>query len=156
MIYILYASETGNAESIAEDAELFLSKAGIESRLLDMDDAQVKDLEATKICLAVVSTWGDGDPPSTGEDFFTELQDSPTSLAHMSFCVYALGDLGYDQFCQFGKDLEAEFLAHGAHKALPLVENDVDFEENFDTWISQVKQLIEGGKFSASEEAATV
>jgi len=155
MIHILYASETGNAESIAEDAEKALTQAGHLVRLLDMDEVQVKDLKEVQFCLAVVSTWGDGDPPSTGEDFFMELENSAESLAHLSFCVYALGDTGYDYFCQFGKNLEKELLEHGAKRALPLVENDVDFEENFDTWISQVKALIESGNFSASEEAAT-
>ena len=69
MIHIVFASETGNAESVAEDAAKHFEGKGQRVRLLDMDDLRVKDLETIDLLLISASTWGEGEPPSTGYDF---------------------------------------------------------------------------------------
>ncbi|MEM1296096.1 MAG: flavodoxin domain-containing protein [Verrucomicrobiota bacterium] len=153
MIHLIYASETGNAQSIAEDAEAHFKNQGHRVRLLDMDDLQLKDLETIDVLLAAVSTWGDGDPPSTGEDFFSDLQGSDIPLSHVRFSVYALGDTAYDEFCQFGKDLDAELSRLGARQMLPVVENDVDFEENFDSWLEDLNPLIGDPQSNSTTES---
>tara|TARA_R110002096_G_scaffold199271_17_gene383131 strand:+ start:4002 stop:4484 length:483 start_codon:yes stop_codon:yes gene_type:complete len=143
MIHLIYASETGNAQSIAEDAEVHFKNQGHRVRLIDMEDLQLKDFETMDILLAAVSTWGDGDPPCSAEDFFSELQSSDEPLSHVRFAVYALGDTAYDSFCQFGKDLDAELARHGARQLLPVLENDVDFEENFDSWLEDLDAFMD-------------
>ncbi|MEM7147806.1 MAG: flavodoxin domain-containing protein [Verrucomicrobiota bacterium] len=69
-ITIIYATETGNAESLAEDAQGRLEGLGHVVALHDLGDIVVSDLEGVEICLGIVSTWGEGDPPTEAEPFF--------------------------------------------------------------------------------------
>ncbi|MEM0970047.1 MAG: flavodoxin domain-containing protein [Verrucomicrobiota bacterium] len=140
MIHILFASETGNAEEIARDTQKHLRRLGHETTVLDMDDSRVTDLDGMNLCLAVVSTWGEGEPPSTGEDFYEELLDTPSDrFSKLKFSVYALGDRSYEDFCQFGHDLDAALHARGAQRVLPVVENDSDPEECFEDWLAALE-----------------
>ena len=78
------------------------------------------------------------------------MQDSDADRSHVRFSVYALGDTDYDEFCLFGKDLDLELSKRGAKRLIPLVENDVDFEENFDSWIGDLEVELEGMKAVAA------
>ena len=84
MIHITYASETGNAESLAEDTATQLSNAGFETTLSNLEDFTPEKLTEVNTLLSVVSTWGDGDPPTEAEDFYLDLKDNQSlSLSHL-------------------------------------------------------------------------
>lgn len=144
---VIYASETGNAEGVAETAHERLESLGYESRLLNMCDLKMSDLTESDFIFTIVSTWGDGDPPSDAEDFFEEFRKEETlGLSNVRFAVFALGDTAYDAFCQFGIDMENELTRHGAEKALDRVECDFYFEDEYEAWIVEVEKALKSAK----------
>ncbi|MDF1823523.1 MAG: flavodoxin domain-containing protein [Verrucomicrobiales bacterium] len=139
MITIAFATETGSAESLAEEAAEKLSGFGLVNRIVDLGDMDISQLEGTETLIAVVSTWGDGEPPGGVEGFFGDLQEArDLRLSLTSFAVLALGDSSYDLFCQFGKDLDSELAKRGARRILPRVDCDIDYEEPFEQWINNL------------------
>lgn len=56
------------------------------------------------------------------------------SLCKLSFAVFALGDTGYDEFCQCGRDLDRMLEERGATRLLDRVDNDIDFENALAEW----------------------
>ncbi|NRB73546.1 MAG: flavodoxin domain-containing protein [Verrucomicrobiales bacterium] len=143
MITVTFATETGNAEDLAEEAGKFLTEKGMDNRVIDIARLESGDLGEIETLVAIVSTWGDGEPPTDAEDFFFELRDRETmNLSHLKYAVLALGDTCYDLFCQFGKDLDAELERHGAECMLDRVDCDVDYEDSFDAWIGEVADRL--------------
>ena len=68
---ILYATESGNAESLAASAKREAGKLGFAARVLDMADATPEQVAGAGNLLVIASTWGEGDPPQRAEAFFT-------------------------------------------------------------------------------------
>lgn len=129
-IAILYATMTGNARECAERTAALFTKAGIPARLHDLAHYDPRSLfEETTVILSI-STWGEGEPPDDGVNFFDYVKGlGSSSLRDLRFAVFALGDTSYDNFCQCGRDLDRMFEEHGATRLLDRVDNDVDFED---------------------------
>jgi sulfite reductase (NADPH) flavoprotein alpha-component len=143
-IAILYATMTGNARDCAEKTAGLLEKAGAPARLRDLAQYNPRDLLEETTVLLIISTWGDGEPPDDGVDFFDYVRGlEPSSLAHLRFAVFALGDTGYENFCQCGRDLDGFFEKHGAERLLERVDNDVDFEDALQNWHRDVLVVLQ-------------
>jgi len=135
---VLYGTESGNSEELAEKLAKVGKKKGFKANALNMSEAKVADLKKADVLLVVVSTWGDGEPPEAAEEFHKELMSSSESLDGVQFSVCALGDTSYDQFCQTGKEVDTQLEKLGAKRFFDRVDCDVDFEEAFDTWSASV------------------
>ncbi|MEM6917198.1 MAG: flavodoxin domain-containing protein [Verrucomicrobiota bacterium] len=153
MINIVFATETGTAEGLAGDASDKLGQNGLENRIVDLSETSLDEISEMETFVAIVSTWGDGEPPSDSEDLFQELRESSLDLSKMKFSVLSLGDTSYDLFCQFGKDLDAELDKRGARRILPRVDCDIDYDEPFDEWLDTLIQVL---KNEVHTEAAGV
>ncbi|MEM7217300.1 MAG: flavodoxin domain-containing protein [Pseudomonadota bacterium] len=70
----------------------------------------------------IVSTHGEGKPPTRAVAFFASLQNAAINLAGVQFAVLALGNRSYEYFCAFGKALHARLIGLGAAARVPLVE----------------------------------
>lgn len=141
-IAILWGSESGNAESLAEMAEVRLNQAGLSAKAMDMGDVNLAKLQGFKQVLVLTSTWGDGDPPSNAISLWEEFQNKKVDLSHVQFSVLALGDTAYTQFCKCGQDFDEFLEAQGAKRIYPRVDCDLDFEAPFDGWISGVTEAL--------------
>lgn len=138
-VYILYGTHTGNSEQLAEDAAEKLAVAGLDTRICDMGDFKPETLQHIDRLLIIVSTDGDGEPPLMAEELLEYLHsDKAPDLHHISYSVLALGDSCYDQFCQAGKDFDAVLEILGGKRIYSRVDCDVDFEENYADWLSEV------------------
>ena len=138
-IRIAYASETGNAECLADDASKKLQNSGFECSVVNIESLRPEDLAAMDIFLAIASTWGEGDPPTEAEEFFEDFQSAaPLNLSQLRFSVLALGDTDYEFFCEFGKNLDSELERHGANRFVNRIDCDTDYDDNFDEWIDNV------------------
>ncbi|MDE2333460.1 MAG: flavodoxin domain-containing protein [Rhodospirillales bacterium] len=132
---ILYATESGNAESIAAALRRDATRRGFAVRLRDAADTLPGELSDAGTLLVVASTWGDGEAPQRAAGFVTALEaaDAP-SLAGLRFAVLALGDRAYARFCATGRLIDARLAALGAERLAPLAECDVDFASPAATW----------------------
>ncbi|HBS56640.1 MAG TPA: sulfite reductase flavoprotein subunit alpha, partial [Stenotrophomonas sp.] len=95
------------------------------------------------VLLAISSSFGDGEPPANGEQFFDSLRQA-AELPGLRYAVFGLGDTGYPSFCGFTKALDT---ALSERKAIPLlhrVDADLGYEQFFQQWRPVLGQVLQG------------
>lgn len=138
-IDILYGTQTGNAESVAEDAAAAAKAKGFTPRLAELDEIEMDQLATMENLLVVISTYGEGEMPDNAHQFWEALTASTAPrLDALNYGVLALGDTSYDLFCQAGKLLDTRFEQLGAQRLGPRVDCDVDFEDAAEAWIAGI------------------
>jgi sulfite reductase (NADPH) flavoprotein alpha-component len=132
---ILYASESGNAEALANKAKKVAQKNGLDAKVFDMADAALASLSKAKNLVAYAATWGAGDPPSRAADFYTALMsDAAPRLDGVRYAVLALGDTAYVNFCGAGKAIDTRLEELGATRVVDRIDLDVDFAKKAAAW----------------------
>ncbi|PRY14468.1 diflavin oxidoreductase [Kineococcus rhizosphaerae] len=158
-VEVLYGSQTGNSERVAEDVVAALRAQGLGGTARVLDDVSLEDLAAMQRVLVVTSTYGEGEMPDNAELFWEALA-SPTAprLEGLRFSVLALGDSGYDEFCQAGRLFDLRFEQLGATRVAPRVDCDVEFEDPAAEWTGRVVGLLaaEAGSAPVPAPAAPV
>jgi sulfite reductase (NADPH) flavoprotein alpha-component len=140
---ILYATESGNSEALAAKAKQDAQKRGFAVRVQDMGDADIKTLKDAGTIIAIISTWGDGEPPQRAAPFFRALMaETAPRLDGVKFAVLALGDSSYAQFCESGKQVDARFAALGASRAAERIDLDLDYEPAAKTWLTETLERL--------------
>lgn len=132
---ILYGTESGNSEALADLSAKKAKKSGFKPVLVNMADTQPSELKKAENLLVIVSTWGDGDPPETAVSFHQALQSEKLDLSATTFSVCALGDTSYEQFCQTGKEVDTRLAELGAKRLIDRVDCDVDYDEAHAAWL---------------------
>ncbi|MEM9227192.1 MAG: assimilatory sulfite reductase (NADPH) flavoprotein subunit [Verrucomicrobiota bacterium] len=153
---ILYGTESGNAEDLAQRTLKLAKRKGFKAQVRDMADTSPSDLTKMENLAVIVSTWGEGDPPDRAVSFHKAMlaTDAPR-LDRLNFSVLALGDTSYEQFCQTGKDFDQRLEALGATRYCDRVDCDVDFEEPYEAWVNgALSALLE--KTQATPEPVVV
>jgi NADPH-dependent sulfite reductase flavoprotein alpha-component len=140
--WVLWASQTGNAEELAGRIADQLGAAGLTARLVNMNDCAVTDL-AERDVLVVTSTFGDGDPPDNGADFWARLQapDAP-ELGGLRFAVLGIGDRSYGQFCGHARSLDTRLAELGGVRLLARSDCEAHDEESLAGWAQQITAVI--------------
>ena len=116
---VMYGSQTGNAESVAGGIHAAISGRGAGCTLMSMKEYEKIDVSLERLVVCVVSTTGQGDAPDNASKFFRWVKgrsNSSTMLAAWRYCVLALGDTNYDQFCKPGKVLDKRLEELGARR----------------------------------------
>lgn len=146
VIHIIYGTQTGNAESLANDAAAVAKTHGLSAEVKGMDEISVQQLAEMEYLLVITSTYGDGEMPDNAQMLWEAVfaEDAP-SLAKTKYSVLALGDTSYDHFCKAGIDWDERLAALGAERKLNRVECDIDFEEPAETWIGEVIPIMAEG-----------
>ncbi len=160
LMTILYGSQTGNGEGIAENLQQLAVAKGYNSRVVDMMDFEPADILNEQILFVIVSTHGEGDPPIPAEKLHHYLASGEAKgLEKLQYAVFALGDSSYEFFCKTGKDFDAFLEQAGASRLIDRVDADIDFEEPAETWVEQVLDTYRcvaeqaGGAISAESGA---
>ncbi|MEL7313123.1 MAG: flavodoxin domain-containing protein, partial [Pseudomonadota bacterium] len=136
---IVYGSQTGHSEAIAETLHQSAQQAGFATKLLNMSDLSARKLAKERWVALVVSTHGEGDPPDDAIMLLEQLgKPRAPSFTDTQFSVLALGDSSYAKFCQTGKDFEAALVSLGANSIAPIVECDVDYQTSAAEWRERV------------------
>lgn len=140
---LYYATETGNAETVARQAHERALAAGLASATVaNISQLRPAGLASRNLVLFVVSTWGDGEPPSDATDFFYDLEKAQLDLSGLRYAVLGLGDRDYSDFCGFARKLDERLAALGAKPLLPRAEADLDYEDVCNGWIDRVVPLL--------------
>lgn len=136
---IYYATMTGNAEMLARRIQDKAIADGWTVNLVNLADAKPDDLAANApLALFIVSTWGDGEPPSDAEGFYGDLSSASVDLASMRHAVFGLGDRDYQYFNAFARNLDERLSALGSSSFTERVEADLDFEDTYTEWENRV------------------
>ncbi|MDA7026156.1 assimilatory sulfite reductase (NADPH) flavoprotein subunit [Bacillus sp. CLL-7-23] len=138
-VTILYGSQTGNAEGLANHVGKRLRESGFQATVSAMNDFKPKQLKQLKHLLIVVSTHGEGEPPDNALSFYEYLHSKRApKLDDLYFSVLALGDRSYQFFCQTGKDFDQRLKELGGARLYPRVDCDLDYDEPADKWLEGV------------------
>ncbi len=143
---ILYASQTGTAESLAKKAAKEAGKRGFAPAVIDVASVSVDSLPSHSNLLFITSTYGDGEPPDGAKSLHAALaSDEAPALGSVRYSVCALGDTNYTLFCQAGKDFDAYLEKHGAKRVLLRADCDTDYEKPFETWLHAALSALGAG-----------
>ncbi|MDR1497382.1 MAG: flavodoxin-like domain-containing protein [Puniceicoccales bacterium] len=142
-IAIYYGTMTGNSEALAQSTYDKVTANGWTATLHNLADAKVEDLLANAPnAIFIVSTWGDGEPPSDAEDFFADLSSASIDLSTLKHAVFGLGDSNYEQFNAFAKNLDAALVKFGSTPVEPVFSSDVSYEGDYETWEPKVLAIL--------------
>ena len=149
VLNILFGTQTGNAEALAMDIAAAARAQGMQPAVTALDDVSMDSLGAMKRVIVVTSTYGEGEMPDNAQLFWEALAaDSAPRLDEVNFAVLALGDTGYDGFCQAGKLIDTRFEQLGGKRMKTRIDCDIDFEDAAAAWIGEALPLalaVDGG-----------
>jgi sulfite reductase (NADPH) flavoprotein alpha-component len=141
---VAYASQTGNAEQLAQQTAHTLRLTGVGVRACALSELDAPALQRAERVLFIVSTYGEGDAPDNGAAFCARVMGAALPLAQLPqlhYAVLALGDRGYGQYCGFGRALDAWLSAQGAAALFERIEVDRGATEAIDLWRQQLSHL---------------
>jgi len=115
---VLYGSQTGSAEEVAERVARGLRRRRVGSVTVSALDAFDRQLLAhASLAVFVVATTGDGDPPDNMRRFWRFLlrKELPRDvLEQLEFAVFGCGDSSYEKYNVMARKLRARLLQLGA------------------------------------------
>ena len=93
---ILFASDNGNAESLAKRLGRRGKARGLKTMVFAMEDFPIEDLSGEENVVFMTSTAGQGEFPQNGRAFWDAIKDAnDLDLSNVHFSVFALGDRHY-------------------------------------------------------------
>lgn len=151
---ILYASQTGNGQQLAEGYAADMQAAGVKVSLSSMSDYNARKLKDEHNLLVVASTHGDGDPPDDAVDFIEQLNSKKApKLKHLNYSVLALGDSSYPDFCVTGQNIDTRLAELGAQRLADCALADLDIETVAEPWWSDLQNRLKDRLLSQSAAA---
>ena len=129
---VVYASQTGTAESLAKKLAKAAKAKGHPARAIDVQTLDLQTLATFSQLAVVASTHGEGDAPDPALHFADILRAvSGRPLAGVRFAVLALGDSNYARFCGFGRWLDERIAELGGERLFDRIDCDVEVDEPF-------------------------
>lgn len=143
---IIYATETGNSQDLAERTGEKAEELGFEVDIQNAADYDVNDLSTVESVVFFGSTWGEGEPPESAWDFHDALiEGDAIDCSNLKFAVVGLGDKEYEQFCEFGKRVDTALEKHGGARLTDRLDLDAEFEMDYASWSKNFFSTVEKG-----------
>ena len=140
---VLYGTQTGNAEELANEAAIIANGKGYSTKINELDSMNMDSLASMENAIIVVSTYGEGEMPDNAGIFWQSISSSNApSLDKLNYAVLGLGDTSYDEFCKAGKLIDTRFEQLGAKRLYPRIDCDVDYEEPANIWLNEVMTVL--------------
>ncbi|KAF7877246.1 hypothetical protein EAF04_000930 [Stromatinia cepivora] len=148
---ILYGSETGNSQDVAEELGRIIERLHFITRVCEMDEVDIKELLKYTFVIFTISTTGQGEFPKNSKKFWNSLLRKrlpPNCLSHVNFTTFGLGDSSYAKFNFAARKLHKRLEQLGGNEIYPRGEADEQHEEGVDgtflSWyIDLRKKLLE-------------
>lgn len=142
-IKILFGSQSGNAQNLANVIGESLENEGFSTQVLDMGELDPENIHDMNYLMVVTSTYGDGEPPDNASEWMSYLKFSDSlDLSHIKFAVLGLGDNYYPHFCQCGKDFDYYLSKHGGQSLIRRLDCDLYYEEQYPEWLSELIKVL--------------
>ena len=157
-VTILFASDNGNAESLAKRLERRGRARGLKTKVLAMDDYPLEDLAGEENVIMISATAGQGEFPQNGRSFWEAVKESTDlDLSQIKYTVFALGDSHYwprkeDKiyYNKPGKDLDARIALLGGKHLLEIGLGDDQDPDSYHTayneWEPKLWQVLDVDK----------
>ena len=113
-ICVLYGTESGNSELIAEDLGNKLRETFSDVEVHDLQDFDPKDLRPENFYLVICSTHGEGDLPKTALPFAEAFDEALPDLTGVRYAMFGLGDSFYETYSQGSEHIDRRFAQQGA------------------------------------------
>ncbi|GES58001.1 NADPH-dependent FMN/FAD containing oxidoreductase [Aspergillus terreus] len=148
---VLYGSETGNAQEVAEELGALAERLRFVTHVSEMDHARLELLQSYTIVIFALSTTGQGDLPANARAFWRSMllkKLPPTLLSGVRFASFGLGDSSYPKFNWAARKLYKRLRQLGATEIYPCGEADQQHAEGlegtFIPWMTDFrKHLLE-------------
>ena len=132
---IIYASQTGNSESIAK-----ILQSKINHNLYCMKNITEKSISNPLII--IISTTGNGEIPDNGKKFYRLLNKNKPDLSNIEYSILALGDSNYSNFCNAGKKFDTLLNKLNAKKQkIIFADEALGLEKFVEPWLTQIELL---------------
>lgn len=142
-VIIAYGSESGNAERLARKLSQAACFSSVKLKLVELNHIQLACLTGEDLLLVVASTFGDGEPPGNADGFAIQLANI-VRIPPFKYALFAIGDVAYTHFCQFGQTLDTQFADKGAIRVINRVDADIDYTLFFQQWMATVAAVFAG------------
>lgn len=144
-VLIAFASETGTAEMAAYSLARRLKVCNpVVSPLNDIAGLDIISDKRISHLLVLCSTFGKGEPPANGLQFF-ETTITSTALKRTRIAVLALGSKLYPDFCRAGILLEKKLIDEGGAQSLAkltCVDETNGSQLSISQWSSMIGKLV--------------
>jgi sulfite reductase (NADPH) flavoprotein alpha-component len=145
-IEVVYGSQTGNAEGVAQRFQARASERGLPVNVTSLNDFGVDRLRDVNVVYIVCSTYNEGnegDMPDNAVVFWRALAaDDAPRLEGLRFSVLALGDEGYFDFCHAGQLIDERLEELGAERIAERVDCDIFFEDAAEVWAGGIIEAL--------------
>ena len=161
---VLFASDNGNAESLAKRLGNRGKARGLKTTVMAMDDYPLEDLSGEENLVLITSTAGQGEFPQNGRAFWDAVKDTgDLDLSAIKFAIFALGDSHYwprkeDKiyYNKPGKDLDSRIAFLGAKRLISVgLGDDQDpdgYQTGYGNWEPQLWQALDVDKVEGLPE----
>lgn len=141
-VLVLHASQTGQAQALAEETARRLRASGRPVRLLPLGLVDADALRQARHALVIASTTGEGDAPDSALPFVRLMRAAaPCDLSSLQVGLLALGDRRYRAFCAFGLALSRWFKSAGATPWFDPLLVDCGDPQVLATWWTSLETL---------------
>jgi len=142
-LLLIFGTETGNAEELAEDAAGLAKNYDLNPNVMDMEDINPDDISSSKRVIVICSTWGEGEQPVNAQDLYDAVSETEEgSMNGVNFAVLALGDTAFELFCESGKEWDVILEDKGGKRANDRLDCDTDFDDYAEEWIETTLGLM--------------
>ncbi|GLE53638.1 diflavin oxidoreductase [Mycobacterium montefiorense] len=139
-----FGSDMGNAEDAAMSfAEAAEESLGVSATAIELNQIELADLQSASHFIVVCSTWGEGEFPDNASLFWEAINAGGAErLEHLRFAVLALGDTGYELFCNAGRLLDERLEALGGIRLVERVDVDGVYTQAAEAWTDDLVKLL--------------
>ncbi|KAI9848075.1 MAG: hypothetical protein M1837_001177 [Sclerophora amabilis] len=142
---VLFASDNGNAETLAKRLGNRGKARGLKTTVMAMDDYPLEDASNEENLVLFTSTAGQGEFPQNGRSFWESVKASTDlDLSAVNYSVFALGDSHYwprkeDKiyYNKPGKDLDARIAVLGGRRLTDIGLGDDQDPDAYQTGYAQ-------------------